>query len=65
MYILHVYQIIYYSTDRGNEPVLEFLESLDKKSRAKRRWRTLTCLLNLALNLSGHTRIMSAGKFGS
>lgn len=35
MYIPSVYTIIYYSTERGDQPVLVFLDNLDKKSRAK------------------------------
>ncbi|OGH61006.1 MAG: hypothetical protein A3G34_16940 [Candidatus Lindowbacteria bacterium RIFCSPLOWO2_12_FULL_62_27] len=35
MYISPVYAVIYYSTERGDRPVLEFLDNLDKKSRAK------------------------------
>lgn len=30
-----MYKIIYYLTGRGEEPVYEFIESLDKKSKAK------------------------------
>lgn len=30
-----MYQIVYYTTERGDSPVKEFLNALDKKSRAK------------------------------
>lgn len=30
-----MYEVIFYQTSKGNYPVLEFLEILDKKSRAK------------------------------
>lgn len=30
-----MFKVIYYQTERGDDPVYKFLESLDKKSRAK------------------------------